>query len=163
MKSFIANERPTMRNRCRGALMGLAIGDALGAAVEFRSPGSFAPVTAYRGGGPHGLNAGEWTDDTSMALALADSLATAGWDLDDQMQRYVAWWKTGEYSVNGTCFDIGITTRTQLARFQRTGQAVDPRPDEESAGHGVLLGEGGKLLITRAFLGVQVLGIPEFS
>lgn len=65
------------------------VGDALGAAVEFKSPGSFAPVTGYRHGGPHRLEAGEWTDDTSMALALADSIATAGWDLNDQADRYV--------------------------------------------------------------------------
>ena len=106
-----------MRNRCRGTLIGLAVGDALGAAVEFRSPGSFAPVTGYRGGGPHGLNAGEWTDDTSMALALADSIATAGWNLNDQADRYVEWWKTGKYSVNGRCFDIGITTRSALGKY----------------------------------------------
>ncbi len=66
-----------MLDRRRGALIGLAIGDALGAAVEFRNPGSFQPVTGYRGGGPHGLNAGEWTDDTSMALALADRIASS--------------------------------------------------------------------------------------
>ncbi len=63
------------RDRQRGLLLGLAVGDALGAAVEFAPPGSFAPVTGYRGGGPHGLAPGEWTDDTSMALALADSIA----------------------------------------------------------------------------------------
>src|SRR6266481_9589435 len=87
-----------MIDRCRGALVGLAVGDALGAAVEFKSPGSFKPVTGYRDGGPHRLEAGEWTDDTSMALALADSIATAGWDLNDQADRYVRWWKTGEGS-----------------------------------------------------------------
>ena len=106
-----------MNDRSRGTLIGLAVGDALGAAVEFRSPGSFAPVSGYRGGGPHGLNAGEWTDDTSMALALADSIATTGWDLNDQADRYVEWWKTGNYSVNGRCFDIGITTRSALATY----------------------------------------------
>ena len=106
-----------MNDRCRGTLIGLAVGDALGAAVEFRSPGSFTPVTVYRGGGPHGLAAGEWTDDTSMALALADSIATAGWDLNDQADRYVQWWKTGKYSVNGRCFDIGITTRSALTSY----------------------------------------------
>src|SRR5271170_7398859 len=90
-----------MNNRRRGALMGLAVGDALGAAVEFRPPGTFEPVTGYRSGGPHGLAGGEWTDDTSMALALADSIATAGWDLNDQASRYVEWWQTGKYSVNG--------------------------------------------------------------
>jgi ADP-ribosyl-[dinitrogen reductase] hydrolase len=106
-----------MKDRSRGALIGLAVGDALGAAVEFKSPGSFASVTGYRDGGPHRLDAGEWTDDTSMALALADSIATVGWDLNDQANRYVQWWKTGKYSVNGRCFDIGITTRSALGNF----------------------------------------------
>lgn len=106
-----------MNNRRRGALIGLAVGDALGAAVEFSSPGSFTPVTGYRSGGPHYLKAGEWTDDTSMALALADSIASVGWDLNDQASRYVEWWRTGKYSVNGRCFDIGITTRSALNKF----------------------------------------------
>ena len=110
-----------MENRCRGALIGLAIGDALGAAVEFREPGSFEPVTGFRDGGPHGLSAGEWTDDTSMALALADSIATSGWNLNDQAERYVRWWKTGLYSVNGRCFDIGVTTR----HVERTLSGLD--------------------------------------
>jgi ADP-ribosyl-[dinitrogen reductase] hydrolase len=67
-----------MNDRRRGALIGLAVGDALGASVEFSSPGSFTPVAGYRGSGPHGLKSGEWTNDTRMALALADSMASAG-------------------------------------------------------------------------------------
>ena len=74
---------------------GWLLATPLGAAVEFQSPGSFAPVTGFRAGGPHGLNAGEWTDDTSMALALADSITSVGWDLDDQARRYVRWWQAG--------------------------------------------------------------------
>jgi ADP-ribosyl-[dinitrogen reductase] hydrolase len=61
-----------VRDRQRGALIGLAVGDALGAPVEFHPTGMFPPVSGYRGGGWHGLDAGEWTDDTSLALALAD-------------------------------------------------------------------------------------------
>ena len=113
-----------MNDRRRGALIGLAVGDALGAAVEFQSPGSFAPVTGYRNGGPHRLEAGEWTDDTSMALALADSIATVGWDLNDQVSRYVEWWRSGKYSVNGRCFDIGITTRSALGNFAAKKNAL---------------------------------------
>jgi len=77
-------------DRLRGTLIGLAVGDALGAAVEFKPPGSFPPVTGYRAGGPHKLNPGEWTDDTSMALALADSMLKACWNLNDQAQRFNA-------------------------------------------------------------------------
>jgi len=128
------------RDRCRGALIGLAVGDALGAAVEFKPPGTFPLVTGYRSGGPHGLNAGEWTDDTSMALALADSIKSKGWDLNDQAQRYVQWWQNGKYSVNGRCFDIGITTVTALRRFAEHGDATASGPREErSSGNGCIM------------------------
>lgn len=129
-----------MKDRRRGALIGLAVGDALGAAVEFKSPGSFKPVTGYRDGGPHRLEAGEWTDDTSMALALADSIATAGWDLDDQADRYVQWWKTGKYSVNGRCFDIGITTSGALSNYVAKKNALTSGDrSDEASGNGSIM------------------------
>jgi ADP-ribosylglycohydrolase len=56
------------RDRYRGALLGLAVSDALGATLEFKPPGTFVPITDMIGGGPFGLNPGEWMDDTSMAL-----------------------------------------------------------------------------------------------
>jgi len=127
-------------DRKAGALLGLAIGDALGAAVEFKRPGTFAPVTGYRAGGPHGLMPGEWTDDTSMALALADSIAQSGWDLNSQATKYVGWWRSGNYSVNGHCFDIGMTTRSALASFCKSGDARTSGPrDERSSGNGSIM------------------------
>lgn len=129
-----------MNNRRRGALIGLAVGDALGAAVEFKSPGSFAPVTGYRNGGPHRLEAGEWTDDTSMALALADSIASVGWDLNDQADRYVEWWKKGKYSVNGRCFDIGYTTRMALSNYLDDKNALaSGDTSERASGNGSIM------------------------
>lgn len=128
------------RDRQRGAILGLAIGDALGAAVEFEPPGSFLPVTGYRSGGPHGLEPGEWTDDTSMALALADSIAEVGWDLDDQATHYVAWWRRGHYSVNGRVFDVGITTASSLLRFCETGDArASGDPSGRASGNGSIM------------------------
>jgi ADP-ribosyl-[dinitrogen reductase] hydrolase len=130
----------TLRDRQRGCLLGLAVGDALGAAVEFKAPGTFKPVAGYRAGGPHGLGPGEWTDDTSMALALADSIASGNWDLNDQALRYVAWWKHGKYSVNGRCFDIGITTRSALVSFHGSGDAHSSGDSAESAsGNGSIM------------------------
>ncbi len=126
--------------RKTGALWGLAIGDALGAAVEFKSPGSFEPVTDYRGGGPHRIPAGAWTDDTSMALALADSICSIGWDLNDQAERYLRWWLHGEYSVNDECFDIGTTTSASLNRFRQTRDAHQSASRSESAsGNGSIM------------------------
>jgi ADP-ribosyl-[dinitrogen reductase] hydrolase len=61
-------------DKCKGTLLGLAVGDALGTSVEFRPPGTFPLVTDLTGGGVFNLPAGKWTDDTSMALCLADSL-----------------------------------------------------------------------------------------
>jgi ADP-ribosyl-[dinitrogen reductase] hydrolase len=134
------DEGKTMLDRRRGALIGLAVGDALGAAVEFQPRGSFAPVTSYRNGGPHGLVAGEWTDDTSMALALADSIATVGWNLNDQADRYVEWWKTGRYSVIGRCFDIGITTRIALNKYLGNKNALESGDaSERASGNGSIM------------------------
>ncbi len=126
-----------MLDRQRGGLIGLAVGDALGAAVEFHPPGTFAPVTGYRAGGPHRLGAGEWTDDTSLALALADSIALVGWDIADQLERYVTWWQEGRYSVNGECFDIGSTTLAALAKFLAGAppdQCANPSPSASGNG-----------------------------
>jgi ADP-ribosyl-[dinitrogen reductase] hydrolase len=70
--------------RYRGCLLGLAIGDAVGTALEFSPPGTFEPITDMAGGGPFGLQPGHWTDDTSMALCLAESLlARKRFDLID--------------------------------------------------------------------------------
>ncbi|MDE0163263.1 MAG: ADP-ribosylglycohydrolase family protein [Acidimicrobiaceae bacterium] len=68
------------RDRFGGCLVGLAAGDALGTTLEFSPPGSFDPIDDMVGGGPFGLRAGQWTDDTSMALCLPTSLLwRPGW------------------------------------------------------------------------------------
>jgi ADP-ribosyl-[dinitrogen reductase] hydrolase len=127
-------------DRAVGALVGLACGDAVGTALEFRRPGTFAPITDMVGGGPFRLEPGAWTDDTSMALCLAESLLDTGAvDLADQLRRYTLWWRTGYLSSTGQCFDIGNATRSELARFEQTGEAVNPQPDEEAAASGSLM------------------------
>lgn len=126
--------------RAVGALVGLAVGDAVGTTLEFKAPDTFAPIDDLVGGGPFGLEPGEWTDDTSMALCLAESiLDTGGMDLADQLRRYLLWTDHGYLSSNGRCFDIGTTTHTQLERFRRSGEPVDPHPDQESAANGSLM------------------------
>ena len=127
-------------DRARGALVGLAVGDAVGTTLEFLPPGSFEPIDDMVGGGPFHLEPGQWTDDTSMALCLAESIITVGgMDLADQLGRYVRWRDEGLWSSNGRCFDIGGTTSRQLLRFERTGEAVGPNPNEEEAANGSLM------------------------
>jgi ADP-ribosyl-[dinitrogen reductase] hydrolase len=129
-----------VRDRYRGALLGLAVGDALGTTLEFKSPGTFKPIADMIGGGPFGLHPGQWTDDTSMALCLAESLIEKrGFDPKDQMDRYCRWWKEGYLSSTGTCFDIGITVKTALARYLRTGEPLAGSTDPFAAGNGSLM------------------------
>jgi ADP-ribosylglycohydrolase len=127
-------------NRYRGCLLGLAGGDALGTTLEFKPPGSFKPITDMVGGGPFHLKPGQWTDDTSMALSHAESLIECrGFDLKDQMRRYVRWWQEGYLSSTGSCFDIGNTTRAALSNFLRTGNPISGPTDSHSAGNGSLM------------------------
>ncbi len=126
--------------RFRGSLLGLAVGDALGAPVEFEPRGSFPPITGYRGGGPFNLGAGDWTDDTSLALCLAESLVERrGFDPRDQAERYLAWWREGHLSCTGNCFDIGNTTKWSLQRFMETGEPYSGPIDPSKASNGSLM------------------------
>lgn len=125
--------------RYRGCLLGLAAGDALGAAIEFQSPGTFQPVEDITGGGNFNLKPGEWTDDTSLALCLAESLIECGFDPKDQMNRYLRWYRQGYLSTKGHCFDIGNTTRAALERFERTGNPFSGQRHENSAGNGSIM------------------------
>lgn len=130
----------TRQDRYRGALLGLAAGDALGTTLEFKRPGTFTPITDMVGGGPFDLRPGEWTDDTSMALCLAESLVECRrFDPVDQLQRYVRWWHEGHHSSTGRCFDIGYTVRGALMRFQRTGEQWSGSTDPNTAGNGSLM------------------------
>jgi ADP-ribosyl-[dinitrogen reductase] hydrolase len=115
------------KERFRGCLLGLACGDAVGAAVEFRPRGSFPAVSDMIGGGPFHLKPGEWTDDTSMALCLASSLVELDrFDARDQMERYCRWWRDGYWSSTGRCFDIGNTTAAALRTLERTRTPQPP-------------------------------------
>jgi ADP-ribosyl-[dinitrogen reductase] hydrolase len=124
----------------RGCLLGLAVGDALGAALEFSPPGTFTPIEDMIGGGPFNLKPGQWTDDTSMALCLAASLIERrGFDPIDQLDRYVRWWRDGYMSSTGTCFDIGSTVRGALTHFLQTREPYSRSTDPHTAGNGSIM------------------------
>ena len=129
-----------LADRYRGAMLGLAAGDALGTTLEFKAAGAFEPLTDMVGGGPFDLPVGAWTDDTSMALCLAESLVEKdGFDPADQMGRYVRWWRDGYFSSIGRCFDIGGITKMSLRRFEETGDAYAGDQDPNGAGNGALM------------------------
>ncbi len=126
--------------RYRGSLLGLAVGDAVGTTLEFKPPGSFAPIDDMVGGGPFRLAPGQWTDDTSMALCLAESLIECqGMDLVDQLERYTRWYREGYLSSTGHCFDIGNTTREALLRFERTRDPHSGSTNPMAAGNGSIM------------------------
>ena len=120
---------------------GLATGDALGTALEFKQPGTFTPIDDMIGRGRSGFEARQWTDDTSMALCLATSLIeTGGFDPLDQMQRYVRWFREGYMSSTGECFDIGehhARRAVPLRTLRRDPFAGSTNPN--AAGNGSLM------------------------
>ena len=130
----------------RGCLLGLAVGDALGTTLEFQPPGTFEPITDMLDGGLFHLSPGEWTDDTSMALCLAESLIECnGFNAIDQLERYMLWSQHGYLSHNHACFDIGITVSQSLRwyKFQKDrGEPIDQHcgpTDAHTAGNGSLM------------------------
>ena len=141
VQEVAATAAPTdVLDRARGAFLGLAVGDALGTTIEFKPRDTYPRQTEMTGGGPFHLEPGQWTDDTSMAVALADSLIGHGsFDPQDVMQRFVRWWKEGTYSPTGKCFDIGNATSAALGRFTRTGKPFAGSTAESAAGNGSLM------------------------
>jgi ADP-ribosyl-[dinitrogen reductase] hydrolase len=127
-----------LRERFLGALLGLAVGDAVAAATQYKRPGKFAPVGDLLGGGPFDLPRGAWSDDTAMALCLAESLLECGgFDARDQVARYSRWQQEGHLASTGQCVGITAGTARALARAQWRRQAfsgshdpgaLDPEP-----------------------------------
>jgi ADP-ribosyl-[dinitrogen reductase] hydrolase len=133
-------EVPTRADRCRGALLGLAAGDAMGVPVEGLKPGTFPPVVDITGSPAAGLPPGAWSDDTAMALCLAESLAHCkGFEPTDQMRRYLRWLNEGHQSSTGYAFGIGNTVYRALMRFEETGEPFCGSTDPHTAGNGCLM------------------------
>jgi ADP-ribosyl-[dinitrogen reductase] hydrolase len=129
-----------LHTRYRGCLLGLAAGDALGTTLEFQRPGTFAPISDMVGGGPFRLLPGQWTDDTSMALCLAESLlVNRGHNAVHQLETYIRWYRKGHLSSNGFCFDIGNTVRGALHTFEDSPCEYPGPTHADSAGNGSLM------------------------
>lgn len=129
-----------LQGKIQGAMYGLAVGDAMGAPVEFRPRGKFEPVTGFRDGGPFKLKAGQWTDDTSMALCLASSLIECdGMDAKDQMDRYLRWVNEGYMSCVGKAIGIGQTVLRSLVRYHGTKNPYQGSTSTKHGGNGCIM------------------------
>ena len=127
-------------SRARGALVGLAVGDAVGTTNEFKVASTFEPITDMVGGGPFLLKPGQWTDDTSMALCLADSLLAKGhYDSFDVMERYQRWFSKGYRSSTDRCFDIGGQVRAALFDFEHEQRVPVTAERSNRAGNGAIM------------------------
>ena len=130
------------KDQARGMLVGKAVGDALGAPLEFepkcRELNNL--VTDMIGGGPHRVEAGEWTDDTAMALALADAINEKGVDYMKAIENFHKWYKKGEFQSRGSLFDIGITTQEAITRYSKDKTtAFHGSTSEQSSGNGGIM------------------------
>lgn len=145
-------------NRARGCLMGLAIGEAMGSAVEYLPRDAFDPVTGLTGGGPLDLAPGEWTDGTAMALCLAQSLlATETVEQDDFMTRLAGWLTRGANTPQGRCLAVGTTTRAAIESFIADDEASAGSEDARAAGNGSLI-----RLAPLAIYAVRQPGVARF-
>ena len=110
-----------------GSIIGLAIGDQLGSLTEGKTRGSFEKV--------RGMDPGTfWTDDTSQALCLADSLiSTKKFDLTDQLKRYSKWLFEGYLSAKDWGYGCGPTARLAINNFKKNG-TPSPVKDQETNG-----------------------------
>jgi ADP-ribosyl-[dinitrogen reductase] hydrolase len=125
-----------------GMLAGLSVGDALGAPLEFtpsREPKNY--ITKYVTGGAHDMQVGEWTDDTAMAMAMADAIIEYnGFNPHQTMTNFVKWYMHGDYIPRGRCFDIGQTTQRALEGFiADQTRPYQGQSDDKSSGNGALM------------------------
>ncbi|WP_213684973.1 ADP-ribosylglycohydrolase family protein [Roseicyclus sp.] len=137
---FWEAQSSSLHDRIAGSVVGLAVGDALGAPVEFTPRGQFPFVQGYQAGGRFNLPAGAWTDDTAMALCLADSLiANGGFDPADLLQRFCNWAEHGDNTSTGVTVGIGQNTLRALGDYRRTGRLMAEPFGAKNDGNGSLM------------------------
>ncbi|MFT3682494.1 MAG: ADP-ribosylglycohydrolase family protein [Ferruginibacter sp.] len=130
-----------MINKIKGALFGLAVGDALGVPVEFKSREDLKrfPVKGMTGYGSWNQPPGTWSDDSSLAFCLAESLVN-GYDLNDISRNFIKWFQQGYWGAHHKVFDVGGATRFAIGRLiTGTSPLVSGGLMEEDNGNGSLM------------------------
>ena len=127
------------KDKAIGMFMGLYIGDALGAPLEFMRPHEFDKVTDMIGGGVHSAEVGEWTDDGAMAMCIADAYKVKGKFAPQEIAlNFKTWSKTGHFGTRGYRFDIGRTCFEAIEGMS-TEQPYAGRTDARSSGNGSIM------------------------
>ncbi len=126
----------------KGAIFGLAVGDALGVPAEFKSREALQlnPIKTMQGHGTHNQPAGTWSDDSSLTFCLMESLAMGVFNTQDMAERFSRWLYENYWTPHGRVFDSGITTRQSIDRFTRDGNA------EVAGSHGEYDNGNGSLM-----------------
>ena len=145
------------KNAATGMFLGLAIGDAMGSPIEFeKARPRERYIRSYQSGGFHNVSKGEFTDDTSMALAMAhafiESQRTTGYGFDAHkiMNNFLEWRYKGKYSPRGKCFDVGVTVCGALALYKK-----DPTGPFTGSTHPMSAGNGGLMRIAPALIAAR--------
>ena len=108
--------------KVKNGIIGFVVGDTMGVPVEFNSRERLLlnPVTEMLEYGTHNMPKGCWSDDTSMTLATMDSIIKCKEiNTNDMADRFIKWYRNGEYTATGIMFDIGTTTKQALIKYQR--------------------------------------------
>jgi len=127
------------KDKAIGMFMGLFVGDALGAPLEFMRPHEFDKVTDMIGGGVHSAEIGEWTDDGAMACCIADAYITKGKFAPQEIAlNFKTWLKTGYFGTRDYRFDIGRTCFEAIENMS-TEQPYEGRTDARSSGNGSIM------------------------
>lgn len=149
------------KDKCLGSFRGLAIGDAMGAPVEFKTKGTFPEVKEFQDSPRFGIKAGEWTDDTIMALCMAEALVEkSGYDSYAVMNQYLKWYKNGYNSPNGRVFDIGGQTASALHDYNNFSYFVK---STDAAGNGVLMRLSPAVIATMNLSTMEAMTVFETS
>lgn len=128
-----------LEDKMLGSLFGLCVGDALGAPVEFKAKGTYPHISTYLPGGEFNLKAGQWTDDTSLALCIVDSINKKNeFDINHQAEQFINWWKNGYLSSTGFCFDIGNTTKASLQNILDSHNPLGGRVDNPATNGAIM-------------------------
>lgn len=138
MNKQIQNKQSIIFKRLTGSFIGCAIGDSLGLPIEFVDKPKDLIITELLGNSDRNIDAGDWSDDTSMTLCLGTSILENDWDLNDQLSRYKDWLHEGYMCCKQYSFGSGGTTRKAIEDYINTGSIINNK-EFERCGNGSLM------------------------